>query len=232
MITSISRLFRFGPCLLITLALCVWARPAHAAGAQALLARAIQDTNTVKTLQYTNQFVQTFSNGTVITAVQGQEDEARNRERDHETMITRGKTKQGKLVTRAYVVNVVFLNGRAYYQHPLKDKIWHSQKGMVFKDGVASFKRGRTTVDFNGGRFTPAGTAANGDAHFHASVRKQGVSGSIDVLVSKGKTPYVVLVNERLTQSVKGKTVKLQARFAYGPFNQPLNITAPVSSAV
>lgn len=232
MITSISRVFRFGSCLLIVLALSIWARPAHASGTPALLTRAIHDTDTVKTLQYTNQFVQTFSNGTVITAVQGQEDEARNRERDHETMVTHGKSKQGKIVTRAYVVNVVFLNGQTYYQHPLQSKLWHTKKGMTFKDGVASFKRGRTTVDFPGVHFTAAGTTPNGDAHFHARVNKSGVSGAVDVFVTKGKTPYVVLVNEFLTQHLRGSTVKIHARLAYGPFNQPLKITAPVSSTL
>lgn len=43
-----------------------------------------------------------------------------------------------------------------------------------------------------------------------------------------GKTPYVAFVTELLTQRVNGKTVKIQVRMMYGPFNQPLNITAPL----
>lgn len=235
--TFSSRAVPLGPCLLIIVTLSTWTSPAraagaHAAGTPALLTRAIHDTDTVKTLQYADEFAQTSSNVSIITVVQGQEDEARNRERDHQTVITRARTKQGKLQSRAYVVNVVFLKGQTYYQYPLKDKIWRTQKGMAFKDSVASFRRGRTSVNFNGVNFNPAGSASNGDAHFHARVNKKGLSGTIDVLVSRGKTPYVTLVNELLTQRVKGKMVKIQARMIYGPFNQPLNITAPISSTL
>lgn len=112
---------------------------------------------------------------------------ARTRQCPRQTVIRRARTKQGKLETRAYVVNVVFLNGQTYYQHPLKDKTWRAQKGMTFKDGIASFRRGRTTVNFNGVNFTTAGPASNGDAHFHAHVAKNGLSGTVDVLVSRGE---------------------------------------------
>lgn len=221
-------------CLLGILALGGWHRPSHVFAAS-LLTTAIHDTDTVKTLQYSMEIVQRFSNGTLTSIVQGKEDEVRNREQDHQAVVERVKNKKGKMVTAAYSVNVVFLNGETYYQHPLlKDKTWHTKGGMAFSDGISKFQRGRTTVNlggpFTGVHLVPAGTASNGDARFHGRISKKALSGTVDVLVSRGKIPYVASVAESVTQQVKGKMVTSQSRIVYGPFNQTLNITSPIAS--
>ncbi len=233
--TLTSRAVTLSSCLLASLALAGWSPRTDSTAGFSLLATAIHDTDTVKTLQYSDQFVEHFSNGTLTTLVQGQEDEARNREQDRQTVVERVKNSKGKTVTGAYAVNVVFLNGETYYQHPLmKDKTWRTRKGMSFNDGIAVFKRGRTIVKYDkpfaGVHLAPAGTAANGETRFQGRVTKGGLTGTIDVFVSKGTMPYVAAVTEAYTEKIKGKIVKVQGRMLYGPFNRALNITAPVTS--
>lgn len=228
-----SRVFCSGLIALTALATLPGAHP-DAASASSILTQAVHDTNTVTTLVYGMGESQRYPNGNVISVtVQGQEDEVRNSEHDRETIVLRSKAKGGKLETRAYAVDVIFVGGKTYYEFPLRDKIWHEHAGMVYRDPLASFKRSRTKVSFKGATLKPAGSVLNGDLRFKGSFRGHGETAAMTVLVSTGKKPYIFSVALAGTlRGSKGQSLKFVQQTTYGPFDTPLSITAPVSSTL
>ena len=208
------------------------AASAGSPNAQQLLARAIRNTNSVRTLTYTSTVTLSSKYFAFRTVNRGQEDERGNRERDHESATVQTKDKTGRQQTIRYTVDVIFIHGRTYYRSSLlKNNAWQEQAGTTLLDPVLGrlgngWARKRTTVKIGPvNKYVLISQGAQ--SHLRASVKKNGSSGVEDIFISNGSTPYVVRDVIQNTIVLQGQTVKQRQQVDYGPFNQALNIDLP-----
>lgn len=224
------------PFAAVALILSTAASPRAASGsATTILARAIANTNSVRTLRHYDKIVRTAKYGTISIAIVGQEDEVHNRERDVETVRLSARQHNGKTVSSGYKIAVIFANGHTFVRGLTPPTTWSIRKGMQFLDqesGVG-FNRSRTTVPTYplvkpiSIRSAPAGTQVRARV-LHQS---QGTTlrGTIQLLIKGGLTPYVIQETVRGTvRDNKGKVLVEREDNRYGPFNTPLQIQPPV----
>ncbi|HLJ68042.1 MAG TPA: hypothetical protein VKX16_11845 [Chloroflexota bacterium] len=200
---------------------------ARAAGAASLLARAEKNTNSVSTLIHTDFNVITTPTLIVQVHARGAEDEARNRERDVESVVVTarsgGKTKH----TLRYSAEIIFMNGTVYYRTSYHAQKWISARGTRFVDPyTGGWQRARTMVTFPAtAHFQPVGTSG-GTSEFRASsFAAQGGTETASLWVSGGATPYVVREVVDYRASRGGGEEHQDTRL--GPFNTRILILAP-----
>ncbi len=214
---------------LMPLALGGWSRPTSTApDAQALLAQAIHNTNTVRTLVHTDKSTLTTKDGTVAVTARGEEDEVQNRERDYESVTVRALGQNGKIRTLHYTVNIIFMNGQTYYRSSLSHNRWRVRPGTVFPDPfTGGWRRGRTKVSFpSSAKFVEVGGASSGETHMRTTYNRSSYRVTQDLWISAGTTPYVVR-EDQTYEATKGSHAKAQTQTSLGPFNQPMNIQPP-----
>jgi hypothetical protein len=222
-----------------------------ATDAQQLLAKAIHDTNTVRTLVHHDTMTQVLPNHVTVTiSVLGQEDEVRNRERDVESVTLKGVQRNGKHATVHYALEIIFVNGHTFARGLSPHTTWQIYAGTQFTDRISGvgFKRARTTVPtytYVKSSVIDQGSSAAG-THLRAQLQTHQphgasiVHGVLDLWVSTGSLPYIVredihgTVVQVVRERIHGKPVQRRYLIAdtehntYGPLNQPLNIQAPV----
>ncbi|MGH2448664.1 MAG: hypothetical protein ACRDFS_08705 [Chloroflexota bacterium] len=199
-----------------------------ASNSQSPLARALHDTNTVRTLQHYDVSTAVSGSVTVHSAIRGAEDEVRNRERDSETVTITGPGPNGKFKKVHYTAEVIFVNGHTYYRTSLDHNTWHKHAGTTFVDRLSGieFKRARTQLSFASSVHFKLVGQPKGRARFRATIPKSGATD--DLLISTGRTPYVLGQTVRVPAK-KGNKVHGVTRTTYGPFNKSLIILAPSS---
>jgi hypothetical protein len=212
------------------LALVAWPQSGAAAASPPALAKAVRNTDTVRTLVYHSDTTESGNGLTIHVTNIGQEDEVHNRERDGEDVTVHTK-QNGKTRTIHYTLDLIFMNGRTYYRTTLAhNNQWQTHSGMSLCDPIRNcWQRGRTTLtNLLPLAFSPVAGSAT---HFRAAVKQKTTHGTIDAWISSGKTPYVtrVLQNEVITTS--GVSVKNHVDTTYGPFNSALVIQAPSGTA-
>src|SRR6516225_4686435 len=105
--------------------------PAAAAPAvPSLVARAMQNANSVRTLVHQDQSVLATPMGTVKTRGQSAEDEIHGRKHLHESISVAITGADGKLRTEQYTVELIFVPGLTYYRTSLAPR-WARQKGTA-----------------------------------------------------------------------------------------------------
>jgi hypothetical protein len=188
----------------------------------------LHDTNTVRTLIHNDKITITTKDATVKVTSRGEEDEARNREQDYESVSVQGRARNGTQQKLHYTVSIIFLNGQTYYKSSLSHNGWQMHPGTTFQDPfTGGFQRGRTTVPFSPTtKFAQVGHTGSGGTQMHGTFHKSTYSGTEDLWISAGKTPYVVR-DEVTYQYTTGGQAKLHRVTTLGPFNRPLNIQAP-----
>lgn len=223
--------------LLVSAPLAVAGWPGHAdasVNVKQLLTAATHDNNTVHTLEYTSTVDVTSKYRTIHTVVKGEEDEVANREQDHEQTAVQTVSQKGQKQSVHYTVDIVFINGRTYYRSTLsKSNVWQEKPGMsAVQDPVlgTSWKRGRTLVSF----LTPSRysvVSQGSQIHLRARLARGAITGTDDIYLTGGATPYLVREVEQLRGTVQGQPVTQRTDTRYGPFNQTLGIGVPSTGA-
>lgn len=199
----------------------------HAASAlQTLVAKAENNTNTVRTLIHHDLYTITAPNGSVNVTAHGTEDEVRNREQDFESVHVTQRAANGKVNKLSYSVDLIFLNGSTYYRTSAAPTQWKTQKGMKFPDPyTGGWQRGRTTVTIPSTlAFTSAGSSG-GETHVHATYSNKTVTGTVDLWITTGSKPYVV--RQDLTRHFTKPVESERSQVTFGPFNSNVNIQPP-----
>lgn len=198
-----------------------------AAGFDALLAQAVHNTDTVRTIMQTDRSTITTPKGTIVFSERGEEDEVRNRERDSESVSVTAFRKGRAPRKLHYTASVIFLNGHTYFRSSLNKNHWQLHAGTVFLDPyTGGFRRGRTTVDLPSGVKLVEMAASEGETHLHGTFSNSKKRGTIDLWISGGTTPYVVRENE-LYEPAAVPTATFRLHTVFGPFNQQIVIEAP-----
>lgn len=199
----------------------------------ALLSKAFHNTNTVKTLIYTQTTTQTSSSIKATIVFRGEEDEVANREADHETVTAQIRQTNGKTQKVHYTLDIVFMQGQTYYRSSLQHNQWHMKKGMTFQDGFLGtvWKRGRTMVSFKPMPTFSLVGHSGGQTQVRAHVSDTHGTGTVDLFISGGSQPYVVIQDTAGKETIGGQTIQSKSETKYGPFNQTLNIQAPANGA-
>jgi hypothetical protein len=121
----------------IALALSLGTVPIHvgAAGSvPSLLAQAIKNTNTVKTLAHHDTISIVAPTYTVSDTSRGLENETQNREHDYEAVTVKTHPQTGSSKTLKYTIDIIFMNGQTYYRASQLQNKWKTAKGMKFAD--------------------------------------------------------------------------------------------------
>ena len=233
-----ARLRRMAVVSAVALVACwAWSAPTgSAAGTSQLLQKAIQDTNTVRTLTYTDRTSVKTKTRSVDALIRGAEDEVQNREHDYESVtVTTAGQNNATPSTLHYTADVIFVNGKTYYRSSRQGNQWKVQSGTAWADPYTGggFRRGRTKVQFSPNfKFTEVGGTAGGETHVRALVTARTGSATVDLWISSGSTPYVVREDEKVQVTAPQSSAGTETvRFDFGPFNRPLNIQPPPLSS-
>lgn len=235
---------RFGRLATITLILApslglAWmGQPVDAASSvQTLVAQAEHNTNTVRTIVHREQSIISASGVTVKVNAHGSEDEVRNREQDYESVTVTGKDSTGKVKSVHYTVDIIFMNGYTYYRTPLvQNNQWKKQKGMSFADPyTGGWQRGRTTVPMINSpksqfklNFQEVGVSG-GETHVRSVASNASETGTVDMWISGGSTPYVVREVDSIRSTKKSSPGSVHVQSSLGPFNSTVVILPPTS---
>jgi hypothetical protein len=201
--------------------------PTHAAAAMpALVSRALQNTNNVRTLVRRDQSVLTTPIGTVTTRGQSKEDEVHARKQVQESVSVAISGADGKVHNVRYTVDLIFVPGFTYYRTSLAPR-WARQKGTAFADPyTGGWEQGRTTVSLPGGtRFRGARVRA-GQTQAHFTFANRTARGTLDLWIAGRATPYVVHEAETLN-SVSGPSGSERLQIDLGGFDRPVSIVLP-----
>lgn len=224
----------------IALALTFGTVPLHtdAAGSvPSLLAQAIKNTNTVKTLVHHDTITIVSPTYSMSDTSRGLENETQNREQDYESVTVKTHPKTGTAKSLHYTIDIIFMNGQTYYRASQLQNKWKTAKGMTFKDPyTGGWERGRTTVGFKGISLTYTQVGqSSGQTQFHTTYSKtqNGITLKLDadLWVSSGNTPYVVRQRTVQTESKGTQKITQTIDMNLGPFNQPANIQPPTIGA-
>lgn len=200
-----------------------------AAAASSPLSRAIANTDTA--LSYRED----DTNRTVVAGASLSQssweiyDQRHNRERDHAHFdVVRANGKR-----QSYTVDIVMMNNHTYYRSTLNHGGWKVQSGYGYADPVSGQRWFRAAPSFS--YLAKLAIASQGSApggryrvhfqpQFSAAMK---ATGSVDVWLSTGSTPYIVREKESVAGSVKGKKISEALVTRLSRFNQPVTITAP-----
>lgn len=205
---------------------------ASADNGQALLARALRDTNTVRTLVHHDHLTVNSRTVSVTATSIGAEDEVQNREHDSESVTVKARATNGKIKTLHYTTDFIFLNNLTYYRTSLAHNQWKNHSGMTFTDPyTGEWKRGRTTVDVTGCNSKVVGVTG-GLTRIHCTFTdaKTKTAGTRDLWISGGSKPYVVREDMRF-HSTNGIPGTEDQQISFGSFNSSLNIQPPASGS-
>ena len=212
-------------------ALAGWGLPAaRASGTPALLATAIHNTNTVRTLVHRDRLTSVAPGLHVSVDATGYEDEVHNREHDFESALVTVAGKKGAVKKTRYTLELVFINGLTYYKSSQTGNKWQTTKTTQkkpFPDPfLGGWARTRTTVKIPSSlKFDQVGSSG-GLTHFQTIFTKSATQVTLDLYVSGGKTPYVAREDEAIV-ATKPQKVTTTIRLDYGPFNKPMSIQEP-----
>jgi hypothetical protein len=202
--------------------------PAHAAGSgmPSLVARALQNTNSARTLVHRDQSVLTTPMGTVKTGGQGTEDEVHGRKHLQESIAVAITGADNKVRKEQYTVELIFVPGLTYYRTSLAPR-WSQQKGAAFADPyTGGWEQGRTTVTLPPGSRFRGTITHGGQTQAHFTFANHTDKGTVDLWIAGRGTPYVVREEETL-YAVSGPSGNEHLRIDFGSFNRPVRIVPP-----
>ena len=198
---------------------------AAAAGMPSLVARAVQNTNTARTVVHQDQSVLTTPVGTVKTHGQGIEDEVHARKHLQESIAVAIAGADGKVRNLRYTVDLIFVPGFTYSRTSLAPR-WTRQTGTAFADPyTGGWEHGRTAVSLpQGTQYRSLSTRAR-QTRAHFTFANRTARGTLDLWI-EGRTPYVVREEETLN-AVSGPSGSEHLQIAFGPFDRPVTIVPP-----
>jgi hypothetical protein len=218
---------------LSTLSLWLPLRVQAAPSTDALLARAVKNTNAVRTLMHHDTSLLTTTQGSVSMTARSAEDEVKKREHDFESVTVHGQNSAGQVKSLHYTMEMIFMNNRTYYRSTLNHNTWDERSGMkMFDPYTGDWQQGRTTVPWpKKPRFTQIGPTTGGQIHVRSPFSSaNGGQGTLDLWFTTGAAAYVVRAVEDLRYTKTRARQHIQMIF--GPFNQKIDIEPPSTSTL